>query len=508
MQKAESYTESIIDDLSKKYSVVQQSTIKDKLLTEIQQWEQETAKKIHLNNPFYQNSLSLKSAKQELMQGDTSVISTEKDLSNFQSLTKLSGVDINQKFWHTELDKLKNLEKRLDATPGQSNLKIVKKKNNPQTKLAQNKKTCRTLLQEQWEKSLDKEYSRWELESIERYRQELLKKLDEWLELVQKMDDLLSELSLDTGVLFDFSKGQITHSDIEQLKKWVEYISQNEDVQQLCDLLGRLRRAEKTSRQELIKTVSHVTEFVPDINSQEEIIGIRVGRDIEHTLPHELALLADADTSILFDMKYIEGRLMCFEMEGMRENSFIAEEEQHIEIEEEEKLGPIIICVDTSGSMQGSPETIAKAVTLYMATRAIAQKRNCLLINFSTGIETLDMSGNIGLEKVIEFLKKSFYGGTDVDPALTYALKMMEEHEYKKSDLLVISDFVMSSLPAQLQDKIKLAKKEKNKFYSLAIGNLFLDHRLKEVFDEEWVYDPNNSSIQSLKEMANTIQGV
>ena len=44
----------------------------------------------------------------------------------------------------------------------------------------------------------------------------------------------------------------------------------------------------------------------------------------------------------------------------LKANSHEVEEERLIEVEEEEKLGPMIICVDTSGSMQGSPETIAK----------------------------------------------------------------------------------------------------------------------------------------------------
>jgi len=498
----------IIDDLSKEFSVVEQSTIKEKLLNEIEIWKKETAKALNLNNPFYQNMLALKSAKQELAQGNTFISSIEQDLSDFKTLETITKIDINNKFWNAELDKLKNLENKLSSKSNESKLKIVNKKNDIQTKLEEDRKTCRTLLQEQWNKSLDKEHIAWELETIEKYRQELLKKFEEWLKLVQQVDDLLSKLSIDTGILFDLSKGNIAFSDIEQLKKWVEYISKDDGVKQLCDLLGRLRRAEKTSRQELVKTAKNIREFVPDINSKEEISGIRLGREIEHALPYELALLADDETSILFDMKYIEGRLMCFDMEGMRENCFEIENEELIETKEEEKLGPIIICVDTSGSMSGSPETIAKAVTLYMATHAIAQKRSCLLINFSTGIETLNMSGTMGLEKVIEFLKKSFYGGTDVDPALTYALNMMKEKEYQKSDLLVISDFVMSSLPNQLVEKIQTAKNEKNKFYSLAIGSLFLDKRLKDIFDEEWVYNPHNSSIHSIKGMIDTMQDI
>lgn len=226
--------------------------------------------------------------------------------------------------------------------------------------------------------------------------------------------------------------------------------------------MARLRFAEQTTRQERIKAVSTVTEYVPDINSREEIVGVYLGKDIEHALPQEIALLSDDDTSVLFDMKFVEGRLMCLEMEGTQSRAHDVEEEITAEVEEEEKLGPVIICIDTSGSMQGAPETIAKAVTLYMATRAMSQQRDCYLINFSTGIETLDLSGQIGMAKVMAFLRRSFHGGTDAGPALTHALGMMSKEKYEQSDLLIISDFIMASLPESLAEKISGAKANKN----------------------------------------------
>jgi len=228
------------------------------------------------------------------------------------------------------------------------------------------------------------------------------------------------------------------------------------------------------------------------------LTGITLGKDLAHALPQELALLSDDETSLLFDMKYVEGRIMSFDMQGMSENIKEIQEEKLVEISEDEKKGPIIICVDTSGSMNGTPETIAKAITLYMATKAIEEKRACYLINFSTGIESMDLSGAMGIQKVIEFLKKSFNGGTDASPALSHAVDMLQEEAYKKADVLMISDFVMGSLSQNIIEKILKAKENKNSFYSLAIGNIFLHKQLKSVFDNEWVYNPYSSSIESL----------
>lgn len=89
-------------------------------------------------------------------------------------------------------------------------------------------------------------------------------------------------------------------------------------VRSLCDLLGKLRQLELSERIERAQVRYTQDIELPDINSREEIIGIRLGRDIEHVLPSELALLADPETSILFDLKYVESRLMCFDMQGIQ----------------------------------------------------------------------------------------------------------------------------------------------------------------------------------------------
>ena len=64
----------------------------------------------------------------------------------------------------------------------------------------------------------------------------------------------------------------------------------------------------------------------------------------------------------------------------------------------------------------------------------------------------------------------------------------------------------MASVPKHLHDKILRAKENMNRFYSLSIGGLFLSGRLKEIFDNEWVYDPANSSIRSIQTIGSAIE--
>lgn len=44
--------------------------------------------------------------------------------------------------------------------------------------------------------------------------------------------------------------------------------------------------------------------------------------------------------------------------------------------------GPILLCLDTSGSMQGEPESVAKALALEATRAALRQRRRCLLYAF------------------------------------------------------------------------------------------------------------------------------
>ena len=53
-----------------------------------------------------------------------------------------------------------------------------------------------------------------------------------------------------------------------------------------------------------------------------------------------------------------------------------------------------MFCIDTSGSMIGKQEMVAKSVALYMANTAVSQKRVCYLINFSININSLDLTKN------------------------------------------------------------------------------------------------------------------
>ena len=256
-------------------------------------------------------------------------------------------------------------------------------------------------------------------------------------------------------------------------------------------MLGRYRKTEKEWEEELVSIlkpspVSYASE------APEELIGIVQGQDLNRVLPAELALLDDPETEILFYKKLIEGQLQTFHLQGT-DNLFddqLAEQKQMNQKAVDK--GPIILCIDTSSSMQGTPEQIAKVIALAMLKQALLDKRRCYLISFSTNIQTFELTDIVNsLDKLVQFLSMSFHGGTDALPALEHATDMLNEDHYKNADVLMVSDFIMPSLGESLMKNINKARENGNLFNSLTIADS-ANKKVIECFEGQWVYQPDD----------------
>ena len=352
------------------------------------------------------------------------------------------------------------------------------------------------------EKNISVLIENWELSQIKLIKEELIKKYISKLEYIKKLKEILSDLDLGTAYFWDLSKGNLIESDINTLISWVEFLKKNKKIMELCNLLGKMKKYNKELIKEKISRTIKYDIKVPDKNSNEEISGIKLGKSIEYLLPNELALLNDSELEELFDLKYIEEKLMLFDYDSYTNVEKEKTVEDFVESEKDEEKGPIIICVDTSGSMSGAPERIAKAIAFCISSKAISENRPCLLINFSTSIEVIEFNKFNLFTDILNFLKKSFNGGTDLIPALKYSLDKIENEKFEKADVLILSDFILDNIENKIFKKINNAKKLGNRFYSISIGNLFMDRNLNNIFTKRWVYNPDTSNLDLLNEIA------
>jgi uncharacterized protein with von Willebrand factor type A (vWA) domain len=110
---------------------------------------------------------------------------------------------------------------------------------------------------------------------------------------------------------------------------------------------------------------------------------------------------------------------------------------------EARERGPIILAIDTSGSMKGAPENIAKAVALEALRTAQREKRACLLIAFGGPGEVVECelsAADGGLAALFELIGQGFDGGTDVQTPIEHAVARVREARWRSADLLIVSD--------------------------------------------------------------------
>jgi len=138
----------------------------------------------------------------------------------------------------------------------------------------------------------------------------------------------------------------------------------------------------------------------------EEVAGVHLSGEVAHALPAELALLGDPDTEDLFYQRFIEHRLLTLELAGAGIDG----------VGEGDRRGPVIACIDTSGSMQGAPELAAKALVLAVCRAVLPRGRPVHLLLFSGPDERVELRlrpGRGSLEPLVEFLVGTFGGGTE-----------------------------------------------------------------------------------------------
>ncbi|GAX75202.1 hypothetical protein CEUSTIGMA_g2646.t1 [Chlamydomonas eustigma] len=145
---------------------------------------------------------------------------------------------------------------------------------------------------------------------------------------------------------------------------------------------------------------------------------------------------------MLHRVRKAERMLMSYERTGWLDDqpSVVT---SRMEIRPAAELGPIILCLDTSGSMSGAREIVAKALALECLRGALRQRRSCFLYAFSgpSDVQELELKADSdSLGKLLDFLSCSFSGGTDVDKPLELSLERLKTNEWSQADILMVTD--------------------------------------------------------------------
>lgn len=466
--------------------------LSENIQTDILEWLEKVNANLEKENPFIDEAIFIEEQKRKSTEEIASDISDEKSKIKYHykripsvSESKRGNIDpssLDFDFYKNAFNEQKKIKKNKDEK------EIISWKSKEKLEILQ-----RNFLSDM-EKNLIERKNKWEQERIEKARKEFLEELYKKIEKFIRLEKRLSPFINHMGRLWDLSNGIFEESGFEIFDTFAKLLENDESLQELAKILGKQSRAQSTFEKELRDKVVIKSEWQPKNAYRGETNGLKYSNDISCVLPSELALLRNPATKKLFQLKFAQKQLLSYNYRSKEEIEKEDTEQEEVSVEKKEPKGPIIVCVDTSGSMQGTPENIAKTVTFALSKIAIEEERKCYLISFSTEIETLDLSdfseGN-SISKLVSFLRKSFNGGTDATPALKHSLEMLQKNAYKNADVLMISDFVMDTLPTDLVNSIEEEKKKNTCFYSLVIGSSGNQNTIK-AFNHNWLYDMSN----------------
>lgn len=190
-------------------------------------------------------------------------------------------------------------------------------------------------------------------------------------------------------------------------------------LKEIARLAGRMQEIAKVKRRTRIK------------QEPVEIVDVETGNDLSRVLPSELVALRHPTLRKDFLRRFTEENLMQYRLEG------------------KEKLGrgPIVACLDSSGSMAegtGWKEKWAKAVALALFHVAAREARAFACIHFGSRSEIKTFlfpnPRKARPAEVAEMVSFFFDGGTDFERPLMEAVKIVGKMPYKKGDIVFITD--------------------------------------------------------------------
>lgn len=286
-------------------------------------------------------------------------------------------------------------------------------------------------------------------ESIAAKIEELIPVLEDHLEMLEILSMLFP------GRAWDHSLKALHREYFGNLEKYAAILRKSSDLKSILEQVGRIE----------LEYGSKKLSLSP--YSKSEVHSVTFSGNIQTLLPAEAVKLKNPLLKRKFYADMLEGKLLTYQLKGENWNSDTAGKK---------RKGPVVALVDTSASMRGSPELLAKAVLLAVAGRMLKENRDVKVILFSSKWQTVEIEltnkKRMGQE-FLDFLKFTFGGGTDFNTALRAGLKAMKnEKAFEGADLLFLTDGFseLSEVPL-IREWNEIKAERKARIFSLIIGN-------------------------------------
>jgi uncharacterized protein with von Willebrand factor type A (vWA) domain len=287
----------------------------------------------------------------------------------------------------------------------------------------------------------------------------------------QERHDLIEELEAVFGrsedilknINWDMLRGLLQSEGWQEIVRIRRLIETLPELSRLIRQLGRaqasadpqqsnLRELQLMEQSAAPRSSIRVTR-VPEMPGETRSV-YRSGR-MARMLPSETMLLTHRRLRLVWHARHAERSLLTYEeddrmREVVHERAPVWRPSPRHTPDLRMEAGPMLICVDTSGSMQGGPEAVAKAVVLEAMRTAHAQQRACHVFAFGGPGEIVELELGMdmtGIVQLAQFLGQGFRGGTDVCGPIERVLVRLADERWKLADLLIASDGEFGATP-------------------------------------------------------------
>jgi uncharacterized protein with von Willebrand factor type A (vWA) domain len=321
--------------------------------------------------------------------------------------------------------------------------------------------------------------------TIREERSSFIKRLLEMAINAKKGEEVLQDVFGTTAGLWDLIDKEGFFQSMAEIKLLADELEQESSLQRLAEIIGRQEYKETPSPQ----SNSYVKNLWEEFLGRSEIDGITYSGNLNAVLPQELSYFNEEGLDNLFTHDLVNEQLLTSNFITSHINEEDDTQQPKLLRQMEAQRGPVILVVDTSGSMEGPAETCAKAFSLALARVCFSEHRPLHIILFSTKTVNFRLEPQLqNFDQYSNFLGFSFRGGTDLRPAVKEAIAISRQKDFSNADVIIVSDFRIPKIFLKYSSKIYQNQRNHGmRIYAMTIGSDPIQDPTN-LFDDHWHY--------------------
>lgn len=227
---------------------------------------------------------------------------------------------------------------------------------------------------------------------------------------VEKASEMVDAIDAISNAGCGNTEGGFARVSLEDKLLAAGRLQNSKKLKEVIDELGRWKLA--------MRTVQSVVQrgLAP--------VSVTIGGSIADMLPSESVLLAIPELRPLWALKLLERKLLQYDKDSP----------------EEDKEGPLVVLLDQSGSMSGTPDTIAKGLVLALSAHLAKDGRPLVCIPFSARSSPKEAwYDSRKAETLFDFVQQFIGRGTEFQEPILTAVDFVWE-EFQEADILMVTD--------------------------------------------------------------------